>query len=110
MIRRVMRSEAAVEDLLAIVDDRITSVGLDAAIAIEGRLDAAIESLAELSSRGRVVPELRDRGVTLYRELVALPHRIMYRIEPREVWVVAVLDHRRDLEAILHERARRDRG
>jgi len=39
-----------------------------------------------------------------------LPYRIVYRLEPGEVWVVAVLDHRRDLDALLHERARRDRG
>jgi toxin ParE1/3/4 len=110
MTRRIVRAEAAAEDLLGIVDDVAAALGIDAAIAVDDRLDAAIESLADLSSRGRLAPELRARGVTTYRELIVLQYRVVYRVEPREVWIVAVLDHRRDLEALLHERARRDRG
>jgi plasmid stabilization system protein ParE len=57
-----------------------------------------------------VVPELRVHGITTYREIIVLPYRVIYRVEPGEVWVVAVLDHRRDLDALLQERVRRDRG
>lgn len=110
MTRKVVRSEAAVEDMLAIADDLCSALGIDAALAADERLDAAIESLDELAHRGRIVPELRARGIMTYREIIVLPYRILYRVEPREVWAVAVLDHRRDLDALLHERARRDRG
>jgi toxin ParE1/3/4 len=105
--RKVLRSAAAVDDVLDIVDGLFTDAGIDVALDTEQRLDAAIESLDELSNRGRVVPELRVRGITTYRELIVLPYRVIYRVESREVWVVAVLDHRRDLDALLHERARR---
>jgi toxin ParE1/3/4 len=108
--RKVQRSEAAVDDLLGIVDSLFTDAGMDVALDTEQRLDAAIESLEELSNRGRVVPELRVHGITTYREIIAMPYRVIYRVEPHEVWVVAVLDHRRDLTALLHERACRDRG
>jgi plasmid stabilization system protein ParE len=67
--RKVVRSEAAVEDMLGIVDDLVAAVGLRAALAVDERLDAAIESLDELGNRGRAVPELRARGITTYREL-----------------------------------------
>ena len=110
MQRRVVRSEAAVEDLLAIADDLLVTMGLDTTLATDDRLDVAIESLDELSHRGRVVPELRARGITTYRELIVLPYRTVYRIEQHEVWIVAVLDHRRDLDRLLYQRARRDRG
>jgi toxin ParE1/3/4 len=108
--RNVQRSEAAVDDLLGIVDGLFTDAGIDVALETEERLDAAIESQGQLSNRGRVVPELRVRGITTYREIVVMPYRIIYRVELREVWILAVLDHRRDLDALLHERARRDRG
>jgi toxin ParE1/3/4 len=108
--RKIVRSEAAAEDLLSIADDLLATLGIDAALATDERLDTAIESLDELSSRGRIVPELRMRGITLYREIVLLPCRIIYRVEPREVWIVAVADHRRDLDSLLHDRARRDRA
>jgi len=62
-----------------------------------------------MSHRGRVVPELRARGVVTYRELIVLSCRIIYRAEPREVRIVAALDRRRDLDTLLLERARRDR-
>jgi toxin ParE1/3/4 len=99
-----------VEDMLAIADDLLTVLGLSAALAADDRLDTAIESLEELSHRGRVVPELRARGIMTYREVIVLPYRILYRVEQQEVWVVAVLDHRRDLDTLLHQRARRDRS
>lgn len=110
MTRKVVRSEAAVEDMLGIVDDLLAAAGLRGALAVDERLDAAIESLDQLGNRGRVAPELRARGITTYRELIVLPDRIIYRVEAREVWIVAVVDHRRDLDTLLHERARRDRA
>jgi plasmid stabilization system protein ParE len=48
--RKLIRSEAADDDLLAIADELAGSVGIDAALAVDERLDAAIESLAELPS------------------------------------------------------------
>jgi toxin ParE1/3/4 len=110
MTRKVIRSEAADEDMLTIADDIAASLGLEAALSVDERLDTAIESLAELSDPGRVVPELRARGTTIYRELIVLRYRLIYRVAEREVWIVAVLDHRRDLDTLLRERARRDRA
>ena len=33
-----------------------------------------------LLERGRLVPELKDQGILLYRELILSPWRIIYRI------------------------------
>jgi plasmid stabilization system protein ParE len=106
-----LRSEAADEDMLAIADELAASVGIEAALALDERLDAAIESLDEPSNRGRVVPELRARGTMTYLELIVPPYyRVIYRVEEHEVWVIAVLDHRRDLDPVLRRRAGRDRA
>ena len=53
------------------------------------------------------MPELRLRGITLYRELIRAPYRIIYRIVGAEVWVLAIVDGRRDLDALLNSRIRR---
>jgi toxin ParE1/3/4 len=72
--------------------------------ALFDRLQRACESLAVYPARGRVSPELKSIGVFLYRELLVLSYRIFYRIEGRTVYVYAILDGRRDLSEILHER------
>ena len=57
-----------------------------------------------MPERGRIVPELREQGITVYRELVEPPWRILYRIESDRVWVLAVIDGRRNVEDILLKR------
>jgi len=54
--------------------------------------------------RCRIVPELADHGITLYRELIVTPWRIIYRISDNKVYVLAVLDSRQNVEDILLKR------
>ena len=61
-------------------------------------------SLYTFPERGRIVPELRDQGILQYRELVISPWRILYRISEKGVFVLSVLDSRRNIEDILLKR------
>ncbi len=61
-------------------------------------------SLYTCPDRGRIVPELQDQGITQYRELIIAPWRIIYRISERNVYVLSVLDSRRNMEDILLKR------
>lgn len=61
-------------------------------------------SLFILPERGRVVPELKDQGILQYRELIHSPWRIIYRISENKVYVLSVLDSRRNIEDILLKR------
>jgi len=61
-------------------------------------------NLYTLPERGRIVPELRDQGILLYRELMVPPWRIIYRISETKVYVLSVLDARQNVEDILLER------
>jgi plasmid stabilization system protein ParE len=105
--RKVVLALAASEDLVELIEHVVAAAGHAAAVAIDARLDAALASLATHAERGRVVPELRERGVTGFREILCAPHRIIYRVTAHEVGVVAVVDHRRDLDTLLALRARR---
>lgn len=68
------------------------------------RLQERAEPLTTAAEFGRPVPELRSIGVHQYRELVERQWRIVYRIEPDSVMVLAALDGRRDLESLLLDR------
>jgi plasmid stabilization system protein ParE len=61
-------------------------------------------NLHTFPDRGRIVPELQEQGITQYRELIVSPWRIIYRISERKVYVLSVLDARRNVEDILLRR------
>lgn len=105
--RTVIVSSAASDDLAGLLDYVMATQDVAAAVALDRRLDDALATLAQVPDRGRVVPELRARGIGLYRELIRPPYRIVYRVTGAEVWVLAVVDGRRDLDGLLFERARR---
>jgi len=101
--REVHWTRAAQRDLNAIVG-YIAEDSVDNALDVLGRLQARAETLSQNAERGCVVPELRAADVYHYRELIERPWRVAYRIEHDEVFVMAVLDGRRDLRSVLLER------
>ncbi len=60
--------------------------------------------LKRYPERGRIVPELQSQGISLYRELLVPPWRIIYRIKDAQVNVLSMIDGRRNVEDILLER------
>jgi len=54
--------------------------------------------------RGRIIPELKDQAIHTYRELVVVTWRIIYRISDTTVFVLSVIDSRRNVEDILLDR------
>ena len=68
------------------------------------KIKETASSLTHFPERGRVVPELQDQGVFLYRELILEPWRIMYRISDKKVYVLSVIDSRQNVEDILLKR------
>ncbi|MGD9719089.1 MAG: type II toxin-antitoxin system RelE/ParE family toxin [Sulfurimonadaceae bacterium] len=51
--------------------------------------------------KGRVVPELQKEGITLYRELIAAPWRIIYKLGSDTVYIMAIVDSRQNVEDVL---------
>lgn len=62
------------------------------------------DNLRQMPLQGRIVPELRYHSILIYRELISSPWRIIYKTEKNKVWVLAVIDGRRNMEDILLER------
>ena len=74
------------------------------ALKVFKKIKEKASSLYSFPDRGRLVPELRDQGILQYRELIHSPWRIIYRISENTVYVLSILDARRNIEDILLKR------
>ncbi|TXL66081.1 type II toxin-antitoxin system RelE/ParE family toxin [Zeimonas arvi] len=68
------------------------------------RLQEATDTLAEFPERGSHPRELLELGIREYRQLVATPYRIVYRIVDRKVMILLIADGRRDMRSLLARR------
>lgn len=93
----------AQSDLKQIID-HITDESPDNALQILKKFRQKASSLYTLPDRGRIVPELKDQGIHIYREIIVPPWRIIYRISDADVFVLSVIDSRRNVEDILLDR------
>jgi len=104
---RVLVAQSAQADLREIgqyVARRDSAVAARRQLA---RLRTRIRRLSTTPGGGRVPPELGERGIRTWLEAVVGPWRIVYRIERRVVYVLAILDGRRDLSELLLRRLTR---
>ena len=93
----------AENDLKQIVD----YIAMDSpgnALKILKKIRQEASSLYTFPERGRIVPELQGQGIHIYRELIAAPWRIVYRISDVTVFVLSVIDSRQNVEDILLNR------
>ena len=95
----------AERDLEEIVEFVETRDSVESADHVFEGIAGTIRRLDVSPRRGRVVPELREVGVSDYREVRWKPYRILYYFpSERVVSIVAVFDGRRDLEELLARR------
>jgi plasmid stabilization system protein ParE len=99
----VLWAAAAESDLLGIVDF-IAKNDPGTALQVLNKIKAGTARLEESPRRGRVVPELLKQGISRYREIVIKPWRVIYRIEVKRVYVLCVIDGRRNVEDVLLSR------
>jgi len=71
------------------------------AIKILERIQAKIKTLDCFPSRGVYVAELLAKNIKDYRQITELPWRIIYRIDGKIVYILAIVDSRRNLQSIL---------
>jgi plasmid stabilization system protein ParE len=100
---QVIWSNIAESDLKNIIE-YIADDSPSNALKIFKNIKQKASTLFTFPERGRIVPELRDQGILLYRELIIPPWRILYRLSSKRVYVLSVLDSRRNIEDILLKR------
>ena len=66
-----------------------------------------VMSLKSAPKSGRIVPELARQGIENYRELIQGNYRIIYEIIETVVYVITIIDGRRNFEKIIIEKLTR---
>ena len=90
-------------DLESIIEYiKIDSVNIAKKIFFEIKEECA--NLYYFPERKRVVPELQQIGILKYREIIHERWRIIFKIDNTKVYVLLVVDSRRNLEDILFQR------
>ncbi len=90
-------------DLESIIEYiKIDSVNIAKKIFFEIKNECA--NLHYFPQRKRVVPELQQIGILKYREIIYERWRIIFKIDNTKVYVLLVVDSRRNLEDILFQR------
>jgi toxin ParE1/3/4 len=87
-------SPEALEDVEAIADYIARDSKFYAAAVVEKILVAAA-GLSDFSKIGRIVPELNQADI---RECFVYSYRVIYRIEPKRILVIAVVHGKRLLD------------
>ncbi len=99
----VLWSETAENDLLKIIE-YIAQDNPGNALKILDKIKEKVADLSFFPEKCRIVPELYNQGITLYREVVIPPWRVQYRIADSQVFVLSVLDSRQNIEDVLLRR------
>ena len=104
---KIFWTDAAVADLTQLAEYIAARDSLEMAHVVCDKLEEAASSLVSSPNRGRVVPELQDQGIVIYSELIVKPWRMIYRAESRSIYILSIIDSRRDAADLLWERLTR---
>jgi len=88
------------EDLDEIIE-YISASNIQYAVKVLDKIEKSVKTLDMFPERGRIVPELETYGYVLYREIIVDYWRIVYKIEQDVVYIMLVIDGRRNLEDII---------
>ena len=99
----VIWTDTAKKDLNEIIE-YIAQDSIAIAIQKYEKIREAAEPLVLFPYQGRVIPELLKHNIAKFKELIISPWRLMYKIENNVVYVMAVIDGRRNIEDILLQR------
>ena len=68
------------------------------------KIEECVEKLKTFPAFYRIVPELEKYGYLMYREIIVEYWRVIYRIENNLVYIMMVIDGRRNIEDIIFKK------
>ena len=94
-------SKDASEELKCLIKYLVGKSGTASAGKIYDKLISKVDDLKNYPYKGRYVPELEKLGIVSIHELIVYPWRIFYRIDENNVFIISIIDGRRNIEEIL---------
>jgi len=88
------------EDINEIID-YISKTNINYAVKILDSIEENVKKLDMFPERYRIVSELEKYGYLLYREIIIEYWRVIYKIENNFVYIMLVIDGRRNLEDLI---------
>ena len=68
------------------------------------KIEKTFSTLSEFPERGVYPKELLKLGIREYREIFLEPYRLMYRVMGKNLYVLLIVDGRRDMQSLLQRR------
>jgi len=100
----VLLTDDAAKDLEQLYDYIAENDDPDNADYVLGKIEKAFGSLSTSPNRGAYPDELLALGIKEYREIFFKPYRIIYRVIEKQVFVLLIVDGRRDMQTLLERR------
>jgi toxin ParE1/3/4 len=72
--------------------------------AVLDKIEALFKELSEMPDRGSYPKELIALGIREYRQVFFKPYPIIYRVIGKKVYVMLIVDGRRDMQTLLDRR------
>ena len=104
MVFAVLLTHDAARDLDEIYDYIAFHDSAQKADYVLEQIEKVFSSLSEFPERGAYPKELLALGIREYREIFFKPYRIIYRIMGKNVYVLLIVDGRRDMQSLLQRR------
>ena len=101
---RVLLTNDAARDLEELYDYIALHDAPRKADYVLDQIEKAFSKLSEFPERGAYPKELLTLGIREYREIFFKPYRIIYRVMEKNVYVLLIVDGRRDMQSLLQRR------
>jgi len=92
---------APAKDDLDEIIEYISKTNINYAVKVMDMIYENVKKLDKFPKRHRIVPELEKHGYLVYRQIVVEYWKIIFKIENNFVYIMLVIDGRRNLEDIL---------
>lgn len=101
---RILLTHDAARDLEELYDYLALHDAPRKAEYVLDQIEKAFSKLSESPERGGYPKELLSLGIREYREIFFKPYRIIYRVMKKDVYVLLIVDGRRDMQTLLERR------